>query len=152
MTIRRVPAPRLSQSGDTIRVSMSAPSTAMALVATNAAAEPRNTGNLAEAPLANVNVATWVLSPNSARKTVPNVTSRSFQSMSEYWVCSQLGTESTARAANRGLVENCRTTFLRYHVVSMLGTRSETGRVGVERVRPPAPIMSEYAGRFRQGP
>jgi hypothetical protein len=71
----------LIQTGGTARVNASPASTAMALVATSARAEPANTIQRERLPAASDRVASWVLSPSSARKTAANVDEKSFQSM-----------------------------------------------------------------------
>src|SRR5262245_28367064 len=81
MTMNAVPAARCSQAGGSTRASASPTRTAMALVRTSAAAEPRNTTRRDFPEAARLSVASCVLSPSSARKTSPNVAASSFRSM-----------------------------------------------------------------------
>src|SRR5205814_7311817 len=82
---KRVPAARLIQIGGIALVRASPATTAMALVATRARAAPANTIHFDRPPAASDSVASWVLSPSSARKTAPKVEAKSFQSMRTVW-------------------------------------------------------------------
>src|SRR5205085_1134416 len=75
------PAARLIHTGGTKRASPSPTSIASAVEATSARAAPRNTVQRARSPAASDNVASWVLSPSSARKIEMNVVAKSFQAI-----------------------------------------------------------------------
>jgi hypothetical protein len=79
--MKSAPAARLSQIGGTARLSASPASTAIADVATRASAEPAKTTQRDEPPAASDSVASWVLSPISARNMAAKVDAKSFQSI-----------------------------------------------------------------------
>src|SRR5262245_30620090 len=73
ITMNAAPAPRVIQIGGTTRATASPATTAIALVATSASAEAANTVQRDCPDAARLSVASWVLSPSSARKTTANV-------------------------------------------------------------------------------
>ncbi len=83
--MKSAPAARLVQIGGMRRLTRSPAATAMALVSTSARAEAANTTQREAPPLAAERVASWVLSPISARKMAANVEKKSFQSTRAGW-------------------------------------------------------------------
>src|SRR3954470_13491994 len=79
------PAPRRSQTGEITLPSAAPATTASTEVTTSAEAEPISTATRERPDEARAKVASWVLSPSSARKTAANVENSAFQSMRELY-------------------------------------------------------------------
>src|SRR5262245_39798354 len=78
--MKSAPAARLVHTGGMTRLTPSPAATAIAEVLTRASAAAANTTQREAPPLAAESVASWVLSPISARKMAMNVEVKSFQS------------------------------------------------------------------------
>ncbi len=79
--INSAPAPIRMIFGGINRVITEPPMTPSKEVSTSAVAAPRNTAIRESVSAAKLKVASWVLSPNSARNIIPNVVSKTLKSI-----------------------------------------------------------------------